>query len=740
MQSPEKWTRAVERISPWPRRASLAGVWMLALITFVPRSSHAEPPPPVSEREAERQRLLDQLGLKKRAPVAPERGAGGEADREKKTEKETEKATTERDEAQRASERPSPGRGTTDAKDQAGLVFSGAVHRALLGACQSCHNPGGVAASSAFVLSGALDADFAATQRQVNAGPPGRTPLLRKASGAGHAGGAVLREGAAEYQLLARWISEGAKRGAVAPVAPPAAPDAAIPALGAPAAVARSATLAPTGSPRADAPVPEAASMSAVAGPEAVSRAGRLDYAPIVHDALNQACSGCHRSGALAGNTGYVLSGEAAADFASARRFVDLEAPEASSLLLKASGAGHAGGAIYPPGADAYLRLLQWIQFGALGPTEAAARAAPGASPPEPDSAPARAPGTPGPALPDRSTVDLTAAPGKGLSLPWNFRLNGRFDLNYERRNFDTQPFSAGDDAIQSYHHFIFLSRQAQGDPVGFSAELINLTFWEVTYHLSLPESAGKLWIKAGKVLVPFGPDPLFHQSYGGLAGFDQRVLPVIWAQEGVSARFSREQGDVSGSADLYAVRGHALKQREAVLNLQSDLSPVDDARVAIGARLRASWKAVSLFYSGYVNGLGFGRLLYLQAADVGIWRWRGVPVLEQLAAEVGLLRADVSGAGPGRDYYHFASYFRLRYFLTDSAYLQYRQGLRTFDNRRGVILDDTRLTSEDGSTHGLGLVSRYGPLTLGLYYYLNLEKADEVKDDFLRVTGVYEF
>jgi hypothetical protein len=711
---------------------------MLALIVFEPRSSHAEPPPPVSEREAERQRLLDQLGLKKRSPVAPERGAGGEADREKKTEKETEKEPTERDEVPRASERPSPGRETTDANAQApaGLVFSGAVHRALLGACQSCHNPGGVAASSAFVLGGALDADFAATQRQVKAGPPGQTPLLRKASGAEHAGGAILRAGAAEYQLLARWISDGAKRGALAPVAPPTAPDAAMPALGAPTAVARSAPPAPAGSPRADAPMPAATSMSAVAGPEAVRGAGRLDYAPIVHDALNQACSGCHRSGGLAGNTGYVLSGEVAADFASTRRFVDLEAPEASSLLRKASGAGHAGGAIYPPGADAYLRLLQWIQFGALGPTEAAAAAAPGASPAEP----ARAPGTPGPALPDRAIVDFTAPPGKGLSLPWNFRLNGRFDLNYERRHFDTQPFSAGDNAIQSYHHFIFLSRQAQGDPLGFSAELINLTFWEVTYHLSLPERAGQLWMKAGKLLVPFGPDPLFHQSYGGLAGFDQRVLPVIWAQEGVAARFSREQGDVSGSADLYAVRGHALKQREAVLNLQSDLSPVDDARVAVGARLGASWKAVSLFYSGYVNGLGFGRLLYLQAADVEFWRWRGVPVLEQLAAEVGLLRADVSGAGPGRDYYHFASYFRLRYFLTDSAYLQYRQGLRTFDNRRGVIVDDTRLTSEDGSTHGFGLVSRYGPLTLGLSYYLNLEKADEVRDDFLRVTGVYEF
>jgi hypothetical protein len=740
MPSPEQKPPGLTAVSRWARRAALVGACLLALLVGGSRSGHAQPPPPVSEREAERQRLLEQLGLKKRAPVAPTGSADGEADREKKTEKETEKAKPDSDEAPRAGERPSADRGTTEAKPQAPaeLVFSGAVHRALLGRCQSCHRPGGVAARSTFVLGGALDADFAATQRQLNAGQPEQSPLLRKASGAGHGGGAVLAVGAADYQLLSRWISDGAKRGAVAaPVAPPAAPDAVIPALGAPAVEARTTPPTLAASPPGDPSVPDTGSVTAVAGPEVVSVAARLDYAPTVHDALNQACAGCHRSGALAGNTGYVLSGEVAADFASTRRFVNLETPEASPLLRKASGAGHAGGAIYPLGSDAHLRLLQWIQFGALGPTEAAASAAPLASP---ASAPALAPRAPASALPDRATADSTAAAGNGLSLPWNFRLNGRFDLNYERRHFDTQPFSAGDDAIQSYHHFIFLSRQAQGDPVGFSAELINLTFWEVTYHLGLPESAGQLWIKAGKLLVPFGPDPLFHQSYGGLAGFDQRVLPVIWAQEGVSARFLLERGDASGSADLYAVRGHALKQRDAVLSLQSDLSPVDDAHVAIGARLRASWKAVSLFYSGYVNGLGFGRLLYLQAADVAVWRWRGVPVLEHLAAEVGLLRADVSGAGPGQDYYHFASYFRLRYFLTDSAYLQYRQGLRTFDNRRGVILDDTRLTREDGSTHGFGLVSRYGPLTLGLSYFLNLEKADEVKDDFLRVTGVYEF
>ena len=46
-----------------------------------------------------------------------------------------------------------------------------------------------------------------------------------------------------------------------------------------------------------------------------------------------------------------------------------------------------------------------------------------------------------------------------------------------------------------------------------------------------------------------------------------------------------------------------------------------------------------------------------------------------------------------------FADYLQLRYHPCDWFYFQYRTGLRTFDNRRGVILDKTRLTSADAST-----------------------------------------
>jgi hypothetical protein len=109
-------------------------------------------------------------------------------------------------------------------------------------------------------------------------------------------------------------------------------------------------------------------------------------------------------------------------------------------------------------------------------------------------------------------------------------------------------------------------------------------------------------------------------------------------------------------------------------------------------------------------------------------------------------MRADVSGGeemgsgGAGKDYYHFGSYFQVRYHPTDWFYLQYRQGLHTFNNRRGVIVDDTRLTRDDGSTHNFGAVARYRGLTAGLYYFINLEKADEIPDDFLRASVTYDF
>jgi hypothetical protein len=181
------------------------------------------------------------------------------------------------------------------------------------------------------------------------------------------------------------------------------------------------------------------------------------------------------------------------------------------------------------------------------------------------------------------------------------------------------------------------------------------------------------------------------------------------------------------------------------VINLQGGFSPDDDTKLAIGNRLGAAWMGISAWYSAYFNPLGFGRHLFMQAIDVNIWRQRQIPLLGHFSLGFGLLRADVSGGGPGvggvgYDYYDFADYLQLRYYPVDWLFLQYRTGLFTFDNTRGLVLDNSRLTNADGSTHNFGIVARTRNLWFGIFYFINLEKVNEIPNDILRFNVTYEF
>jgi hypothetical protein len=370
---------------------------------------------------------------------------------------------------------------------------------------------------------------------------------------------------------------------------------------------------------------------------------------------------------------------------------------------------------------------------------------------------PVRAVSIPAPSSPPSTAPAAVVAPApppsrrphgsSGVALPYGFQLNGRFDLNYERHQFTGSPAAAGAaDALRSYHHFLFLSRSDAKDRIGLNVEMLGLLFWEARVRLSPDNRPWQLAVAGGKILVPFGADPLFHQSYGGSAGFDQRFLPAIWAQEGAAAHLVVHRRELAVTDDLYVIRGYALRRGDGVLNLRSDFSPDDDTQLAIGNRVGASWGPLSVWYSALYNPLGFGRRLFMQAADVTLWRMRGVPVLEYLSFGAGALRADVSGGesggfgGGGKDYYHFGTYVQLRVHPCDWLYIQYRQGLRTFDNRRGTIVDRTRLTSEDGSTHNFGVVARRRGLSAGVFYFINLEKGTEVPNDLLRMSVAYDF
>ena len=681
-----------------------------------------------SQQERQRSKILDELGLKKKPPAPPPPAAAEPSGPES---------------APPPAESGAAGKAKGRAAPPQGPSFTRAVYPLLAATCKPCHMAGGPAAASHLVLTGDAEADYRIVARFVELNEPESSALLKKSSGAVlHGGAAPWPAGSPSYERVLAWIRAGARLDHAAIATTPAAESPSHPAgrresdatpdKGPPTAVVEAPAPAPAVTAPAapsDAPAPGAAPATNSTAPSFAAR---------VHPILTTVCATCHRAGAAAGMTRFVLTGDVARDETVVRALVDPQAPDASPLLLKAGGQMHGGGALLAAADPRRAAIAAWIA--ALAPPAAAAAA------PAPVAPTAAAPMGVVPAPAPTATPSPGSAPvAGGLGLPFGFLLNGRFDLNYERRQINGNPFDDGSAAaLRSYHHFLFLSRDA-GDPCGLSVEVLTLLFWEG--HCRLPWRPGRVSfsVSAGKIVVPFGADPLFHQSYGGLAGFDQVVLPPVWSIEGVAAHAVYGHGSLAVTDDLFVVRGYGLRQADAELNLQNGFSPDDDTKLGFGNRVGVAWMGLSAWYSAYLNPLGFGRRLFMQAIDVNIWRQRQIPVLGHFTLGFGLLRADVSGGGPGvggvgHDYYDFADYLQLRFYPVDWLFLQYRTGLFTFDNMRAVVVDNSRLTSSDGSTHNFGIVARTRSLWFGIFYFVNLEKVNEVRNDLLRVNVTYEF
>jgi len=703
-------------------------------------------------QEKKRGDILKNLGLKKKPPAPPPEATPvlpeGEPPAEGGEKASTPGGATGKQKGASKSAAPA---------GPAAPSFTRAVHPLLVTTCKPCHAPGAPGGVSRLLLSGDAAADHKVTARFVNTRDPEASVLLGKVSGATmHAGGAPWPAAGAQYQRVLAWIRGGARLDAAQKAEP--APEAAAAAPRVPPSRRPPApSTAPGSEPVA---VPPVGGEPAPAAPEVArplpgplpqagegGRSGAPRFAAAVHPVLMSTCAICHRPGAPAAMTRLLLSGDAARDDAIVRPFVDVQAPEQSPLVSKARGEMHGGGAVLPPGDPRLEAIIAWAK--GLAPGAAAAPATEPATAAAPSPTPAAAPPTlsapaGGYAPPGAHAHGGPGAPGLGL--PFGFMLNGRFDLAYERRQFSGGPFeSSSVNALRSYHHFLFLSHDTAGDPCGLSVEVLTLQFWEAHCRVPGLPAPLRLTVAGGKIVVPFGADPLYHQNYGGLGGFDQPVLPIIWAVEGAAAHLVVARREFVLTDDLFVVRGFALPHADSLINLQSGFSPEDDVELGWGNRLGVAWRFVSAWYSAYYNPLGFGRRLFMQAFDLTVARPRGIPVLQHFSFGAGLLRADVSGGGPGVggvgfDYYNFADYLQLRYYPTDWLYVQYRTGLRTFNNRRGVVLDKSRLTNADASTHNFAVVGRTRGLTAGLYYFINLEKVDEIPNDLLRLIGTYEF
>jgi hypothetical protein len=103
---------------------------------------------------------------------------------------------------------------------------------------------------------------------------------------------------------------------------------------------------------------PDAA--AAASGGSAGSSYG-VDIGPLLLDG----CALCHSSTGAASSTGFVLTGNAADDYQSTLRFVDVDAPDQSRLIVKMEGRGHTGGAIYTRASPERAQVLRWIGEGA---------------------------------------------------------------------------------------------------------------------------------------------------------------------------------------------------------------------------------------------------------------------------------------------------------------------------------------------------------------------------------------
>ena len=701
----------------------------LLVAVLLPSFAHAQP----NRAEQKRREILDKLGLDK-APSPPATPVQEDQD---------ETPQVEAPESPTASGTAAPN--TAAPQKPAPPSFRRQIHPWLTKTCGGCHQKAGPAGTTAFVIGQGLAIDHAKTLRQVNTASPERSALVLEATGHNHGGGTVAAIGSAEIRRLIAWIAAGAPLENAAANAPGAAAPEASP----PQANRRSATRpapAPVPAPAEPetetplaAPTNEEPPQTTAASPTAIAP-NLPAFSEAVHGVLTARCQTCHNAKGMASRSRFALNGDVSHDYASTSLVVIAGNASTSPLLIKATGQAHM--AVFESKSDAYKVIAAWINAGAHGPfppdpPTVQDNAGNQVDAPRPAILPAQS--LPAPPPPPPAAHPHAAAYPGGLNLPLGLRLNGRFDMAFERRGLSNHPFASGETQFENYHHFLFLSRDETDDPVTFTVELVALTFWEAHLRVTPRQAPVQVRLKVGKLIVPFGAEPLFHQSYGGLQGFDQRVLPVFWAQNGFGARLNTQVQDVAVMADVYAVRGYALRDGE-VLNLQTHFSPNDDVRPSYGTRLNLSWRPLSGYYSLMVNGLGFGRTLVMQALDFNMWRWHGVPVLERMTFGLGVLRADVSGGGAGNDYYHFASYAQARFYICDSVFVQYRQGLRTFNNRRGLLQDNTRFTSDDGSAHNVGVVWRHQGLSVGAYQFWNLEKVNEVRDDFFRLMVAYEF
>ena len=105
---------------------------------------------------------------------------------------------------------PAPRDAGADVAGDAGLVadwtFEVDVYPILESYCEGCHQEGGMAGSTRFLLTGNARLDRAMVVALVTPGDPEASLLLQRATGESHTGGQVIAQDGTDYGTIANWI------------------------------------------------------------------------------------------------------------------------------------------------------------------------------------------------------------------------------------------------------------------------------------------------------------------------------------------------------------------------------------------------------------------------------------------------------------------------------------------------------------------------------------------------------
>ena len=278
----------------------------------------------------------------------------------------------------------------------------------------------------------------------------------------------------------------------------------------------------------------------------------------------------------------------------------------------------HGGGAVLPAGDPRRAAIVAWIAGWRRAAPAAAAASRRGGT------RRARAPAAPPPPRrpPRLRPPRATGGPAPPAGLPFGFMLNGRFDLDYERRQFTGNPFDDGE-----------RERAAQLPPLPLPVARHGRRSRAASRSRCSRCSSGRRTAACPALPAPRAADrrgrqdrravrrrsALSTRATAAWRASISRCCPSSgrWrARPRTCSSQRRALGAHRRSLRRARLRAAARRRRRSTCRTIS--RPTDDVEARRGEPPRRRLDgSLSAWYSAYYNPLGFGRRLFMQAIDV---------------------------------------------------------------------------------------------------------------------------